>query len=342
MDENKKKMMGFVVAMAVILALIPILEKEAQMSQRHSERQKPTSGAEKAAPEAISAEMPYESRYIEVLGSKIHYVEGGQGDPILFLHGNPTSSYLWRNIMPHLEAQGRVIAMDLIGMGQSEKPDIGYRFFDHYAYVEGFIEAMELENITLVIHDWGSALGFHYASSHEENIKGIAFMEAIIPSAFLEQVPPEGSLFYQLRHPEIGPRLVLEENFFVESVLPSAVMRTLTDEEMDRYRAPYPSPESRKPTLVWPNEVPFADGPEDNAEMVRDIGQWLERSELPFLFVWVRPGVLNPVGTAERLAASMKNIETQYVGEGIHFLQEDHPHEIGRAISEWYGRLDGG
>ena len=337
-EDKRKKMLGFVVAMAVILALIPILEREAQMSKRQQEPEEVTAKAEPA--EVISAEMPYESRFIEVLGSQIHYVEGGQGDPILFLHGNPTSSYLWRNIMPHLEAQGRVMAMDLIGMGGSDKPDIGYRFFDHYAYVEGFIEAMELENITLVIHDWGSALGFHYAISHEENIKGVAFMEAIFPSAFLEQVPPEDSLFYRLRHPEIGPRLVLEENFFVESVLPGAIMRQLTDEEMDHYRAPYPTPESRKPTLVWPNEIPFADGPEDNAEMVRGIGHWLEATEKPLLYLWVKPGAINREGTAEKLEALARNIETFYVGKGIHFLQEDHPHEIGRAISEWYGRLD--
>ncbi len=336
-DDKRKKMLGFVVALAVMLALIPILEKEAQMSERESET-KTEKMAEQA--EAISAEMPYESRYIEVLGSKIHYVEAGQGDPILFLHGNPTSSYLWRNVMPHLEAQGRVIAMDLIGMGQSDKPDIGYRFFDHYSYVEGFIEAMGLENITLVIHDWGSALGFHYAGQHEDNIKGVAFMEAIIPSGFLERVPPEGSLFYQLRHPEIGPRLVLEENFFVESVLPGAVMRKLTEEEMNHYRAPYPTPESRKPTLVWPNEIPFADGPEDNAEMVRGIGQWLESTEKPLLYLRVKPGAINREGTAEQLTAMAKNIETHYVGEGIHFIQEDHPHELGRAISDWYRRLD--
>ena len=337
-EDKRKKMLGFVVAMAVMLALIPILKKEAQMSERQKEPEEVTAKAEPAEP--ISAEMPYESRFVEVLGSKIHYVEGGQGDPILFLHGNPTSSYLWRNVMPHLEAQGRVIAMDLIGMGGSEKPDIGYRFFDHYAYVEGFIEAMGLANITLVIHDWGSALGFHYASLNEDNIKGVAFMEAIIPSGFLERVPEEGSLFYRLRHPEIGPKLVLEVNFFVESVLPGAVIRKLTDEEMDHYRAPYPTPESRKPTLVWPNEIPFADGPEDNAEMVRGIGQWLEATEKPLLYLWVKPGAINREGTAEKLEALAKNIETQYVGKGIHFIQEDHPHAIGRAISDWYGRIN--
>jgi haloalkane dehalogenase len=349
MSEERKSRIGYLLVGALVLAVALILfaRKDNLMTERTSKESEELATLVAEASKsgeawAISAEVPYESRFIEILGSKIHYVEGGTGDPILFLHGNPTSSYLWRNIMPHLEAQGRVIAMDLIGMGGSEKPDLGYRFFDHYPYVEGFIEAMGLENITLVTHDWGAALGFHYASLHEDNTKGVVFMEAVIPFLdLLDRAPPEGSIFYKLRHPEIGPQLVLEDNFFVEGILPGAIMRKLSDQEMAHYRAPYPTPESRKPTLVWPNEIPFAGRPEATAKMVRDIGQWIEASEKPLLYLWVRPGIVNPMGTAEKLTAIARNIETQYVGQGIHFIQEDVPHEIGLAISDWYRRIDG-
>ncbi len=197
----------------------------------------------------ISPDFPFRSRYVEVLGSKLHYVEEGEGDPILFLHGNPTSAYLWRNVMPHLAGQGRVIALDLIGMGKSAKPDLDYTFQDHARYVEGFIGALELKNITLVIHDWGSALGFDYASRHPDNVIGIAFMEAMLPPALPRNfLPKEGSFFYNLRHPEIGPKLVLEENFFVEKALPGAVWRGLTEAEMAITGPPTrPRPQESRP-----------------------------------------------------------------------------------------------
>ena len=292
-------------------------------------------------PEAtISAEFPYESRYVEVLGSNMHYVEEGVGDPILFLHGNPTSSYLWRNVMPYLVPQGRVIALDLIGMGKSEKPDIEYIYDDHVRYVEGFIEALDLKNITFVIHDWGSALGLDISSRHEANVIGVAFMEAMVPPAMpWSFMPPENSMFHELRNPEIGPNLIYEQNFFVETGLPGGVVRDLTEEEMAYYRAPYVTPEARKPTLVWPNEVPFADGPQRNVDLMNRYGAWMSETDMPFLLLYVSPGAIISPETAAAIVEQTRNIESHYLGIGRHFIQEDHPHKIGRAVADWRRRV---
>ena len=189
------------------------------------------------AAKAISADFPFESKYVEIHGSKIHYIDEGSGDPILFLHGNPTSSYLWRNIIPYLVPHGRCIAPDLIGMGKSDKPDLGYRFFDHSEYVEGFIDKLDLSNITLVIHDWGSALGFHYASRHESNVKGLAFMEAILATMpRWDGFPPDvRTMFEGFRTPEVGWDMIVNQNIFVEQVLPGGIVRKLTDEEMEMF-----------------------------------------------------------------------------------------------------------
>ena len=211
---------------------------------------------------AISAEMPYETQYVEVLGSQMAYVEAGEGDPILFLHGNPTSKYLWRNIMPHLADQGRVIAPDLIGMGESDKPDIGYTFVEHAEYVQGFIDTLGLENITLVIHDWGSGLGFDYANRNRDNVKAIAFMEAAVAPAF----PPKfaarwiqrfNSSWQAIRTEGMGEQLILENNAFVAQFLPRDVRRGLTEAEMAVYLAPYPGPTEppTHPGLAPPNSI---------------------------------------------------------------------------------------
>ena len=209
----------------------------------------------------ISATFPFESRFIEVEGSEIRYVEEGTGDPILFLHGNPTSSYLWRNIIPYAAEIGRAIAPDLIGMGKSGKPDIEYRF-DHVRYIEGFIEALGLQNITFVIHDWGSGLGFHYATRHEGNTKGVAFLEAILPIPSWDAFPEAGrDLFKSFRTKDVGEDLLIDKNMFVENALPNFVVRPLTDEEMDHYREPYREEASRKPVWRWPNELPIEGEP---------------------------------------------------------------------------------
>ena len=287
----------------------------------------------------ISAAFPFESKYVEVQGSKMHFVEEGSGDPALFLHGNPTSSYLWRNVIPHVSPLARCIAPDLIGMGKSDKPDLEYRFFDHSKYVEGFIEALDLYNITFVIHDWGSALAFHYARRHEENVKGLAFMEGIVRPVTWDEWPEQArQLFQGFRTPGVGEKMILEQNMFVEQVLPGAILRKLTDEEMARYREPYPDPQSRKPTWRWPNEIPVEGQPEDVVEAVQTYSDWLKQTPLPKLLLWAEPGAImrNLVGWCEE---NLPNLKSVNIGAGVHFVQEDRPHEIGEAIAEWYRGL---
>ena len=293
----------------------------------------------------ISAEMPYQTQFVEVKGSKMAYVEAGSGDPILFLHGNPTSKYLWRNIMPWLEDQGRVIALDLIGMGESDKPEIGYTFAEHSEYLDGFINTLGLENITLVIHDWGSGLGFDYANRNRDNVKAIAFMEAAIVPAFppsLDALPPQQAQFMEaIRTEGRGEEIVLNRNMFVEMMLPRAVVRGLTDAEMAVYRAPYPDPKSRIPVLVWPRQIPVDGEPADVAARVDAYNSWFLTSQLPKLHIYVSPGVLNtPEAVAYLQKQSVANYEAVYVGRGLHFIQEDHPEAIGRNISDWYRRIN--
>lgn len=292
-------------------------------------------------PADISAAFPFESHYIEVNGSNLHYIDEGSGDPILFLHGNPTSSYLWRNVVPHLTPLGRAIALDLIGMGKSDKPDIEYRFFDHVEYMEGFIEKMGLENVTLVIHDWGSALGFYYAMRNESNVKAIAFMEAIVAPVPHWEAFPAGAreLFQSFRTPDVGWDMIVNQNMFVEQILPGAVMRALTDEEMDHYREPFVDPGSRKPIWRWPNEIPIEGEPADVAEAVLSYNEWLRQSELPKLLFYATPGALVQAPMLEWLQQNLKNLAIVNLGPGIHFLQEDHPHLIGSALADWYGKL---
>lgn len=295
------------------------------------------------APLAISAEMPYDTRFVEVNGSNMAYVEAGDGDPILFLHGNPTSKFLWRNIMPWLEAQGRVIAPDLIGFGESDKPDIGYTMAEHSEYVDGFIEALGLENVTLVVHDWGSGLGFDYAARNPDNIKGIAFMESMI--APLHPISTEGltpqiaDALNALRGPS-GETLIIDQNAFVEGNIPNGVFRDLTEGEMDVYRAPFVEPESRLPILVFPRQISVDGEPADVTERVNAFNTYLLTTDVPKLHLYVTPGLINPPEAVEFLQAQgAPNYEAVFLGQGSHFLQEDHPEAIGRNISDWYRRL---
>jgi haloalkane dehalogenase len=284
----------------------------------------------------ISAEFPFESNYAEVLGSKMHYIDEGEGDPILFIHGNPTSSYLWRNIIPYVEPHSRAIAVDLIGMGKSDKPDIDYRFVDHAKYLEGFIEKLDLKNITLVIHDWGSALGFNYAMHHEENVKGIAFMEAFLMPLTWNGFPNiVKETFQNIRTPEIGYDLVVNKNIFVEQLLPGAILRNLTEEEMNNYKEPYEMAESRIPVWVWPNEIPIDGNPADVHKIVTDYNQWLKETELLKLLFYASPGGLINASMVDWSKANLKNLETVDLGQGLHYLQEDHPHAIGKTLSNW-------
>ncbi len=288
---------------------------------------------------SISAEFPFESRYVEILGSRMHYIDEGEGEPVLFLHGNPTSSYLWRNIIPFVTDDYRAIAVDLIGMGKSAKPDLEYTYQDHKRYLDAFIEALDLSDITLVIHDWGSVLGFDYAVEHDDNVVGIAFMESIIPPRFPSSQPMGGALGRY--RTDAGEELILEQNQFVEQILPGSIVRDLTEEEMDYYRAPYPTPESRLPTLQWPRELPAAGEPARNVEVVTRIGGWMQGTDVPMLFLWARPGALNNEAFADAMVERVKNIQVAFVGAGRHFIQEDQPEMIGRTLADWRRRIGG-
>ncbi|MBU0515966.1 MAG: haloalkane dehalogenase [Proteobacteria bacterium] len=289
----------------------------------------------------ISAEYPFEPHYVEVLGSKMHYVDQGRGAPILFLHGNPTWSYLWRNIIPHLVPLGRCLAPDLIGMGKSDKPDLDYRLKDHIPYIDGFIEALGLEDLTLVVHDWGSAIGFDYARRHEGNVRGLAFMEAILAPAPSWDVFPEdmAGLFKSFRTPDLGWKLIVDKNMFIENVLPASVVRRLTEEEMNQYREPFTNPADRKPVWRWPNEIPIEGRPADVVELVGAYNHWLQRTPRPKLLLYAAPGALIRPPMVEWCRDHLSNLETVDLGDGVHFLQEDHPHRIGAALADWYGRL---
>jgi haloalkane dehalogenase len=288
----------------------------------------------------VSGVERYAKKYTEILGKRMAYIDEGEGDPIVFLHGNPTSSYLWRNVMPYLEGKGRLIAPDLIGMGDSEKLDnVGegsYRFFEHRKYLDALLEKLGVtENVTLVIHDWGSALGFDWANRNRDAVKGIAYMEAMVAPFpnWDTWVEPIRSLFQGFRTPK-GPELVLEKNMFVEKVLTGAVMRKMGDAEMNAYRRPYLAPgESRRPTLTWPREIPVGGEPADMHKVMQEYAEWLGGSGVPKLFVNAEPGAIL-TGTQRELCRTWPN-QTEVTVRGIHYIQEDSPDEIGQAIAEW-------
>jgi len=278
---------------------------------------------------------------VDVHGSGMYYVEEGEGAPVVFLHGNPTSSYLWRNVIPHVSGAARCIAPDLIGMGRSAKPDIDYRFFEHARYLEAFIEALGLGDVVLVLHDWGSGLGFDWARRHADRVRGLAIMEAILMPVPSWDVFPEGAreMFQAFRTPEVGWDLIAKQNVFVEQVLPGSVVRKLGDEEMDAYRAPFPDEASRTPVWRWPNEIPVEGEPADVAEAVGAYSAWLQETEVPKLLFVATPGALIPAPMVEWARSALPNLEVVELGEGIHYLQEDHPDEIGRGIARWLAEL---
>jgi len=288
----------------------------------------------------MSSSNERSKRKTRVHGLEMAWVEVGAGDPIVFLHGNPTSSYLWRNVLPHLEPAGRCIAPDLIGMGDSDKlprsgPD-SYRFVEHRRYLDGLLEELGVnDRVTLVVHDWGSALGFDWANRHRDAVRGIAYMEAIVmPLPSWDDWPPPVRPVFQAFRSPAGEKMVLEQNLFVEQVLPGAILRKLTDAEMEEYRRPFATPgESRRPTLTWPRQIPIAGEPADVVEIVRAYGEWLAHSEVPKLFVDAKPGAILR-GAARDFCRSWPNQKEIRV-PGVHFVQEDSPDEIGRGVAAW-------
>ena len=279
-------------------------------------------------------------KYVDVLGKRMAYVEMGEGDPILFQHGNPTSSYLWRNIMPHVRGCGRCIAIDLIGMGDSDKLDDAgpnrYIFVEHREYFDAALEALGInENVTLVVHDWGSVLGFDWANRHASRVKGICYMEGIVcPVASWDDWPEAARQVFQGFRSPAGESMVLEKNVFVERVLPGSIIRKLDEQEMAVYRRPFAEAgEGRRPTLTWPRQLPIAGEPAEVVAIVQAYGDWLKTSDTPKLFINAEPGAILTGPQRDFCRSWPAQIEVTV--KGIHFIQEDSPDEIGLAIADW-------
>jgi haloalkane dehalogenase len=287
----------------------------------------------------LSAADPYLRKRVRVLDTEMAYVDTGAGDPIVFLHGNPTSSYLWRNVIPHVAGQSRCLAPDLVGMGDSGKSPSGtYRFVDHARYLDAWFEALGLSrNVVLVVHDWGSALGFHWARRHPERMKGVAYMEAIVRPVTWQEWPEAARKVFQGMRSPGGEEMVLQKNVFVERILPASVIRGLTAEEMERYRTPYrEAGESRRPTLTWPREIPVDGEPADVVRVVQEYGDWLSKSPIPKLFINADPGSIL-VGAQRDFCRRWPN-QQEVTVRGSHFVQEDSPDEIGRALAAFVRR----
>ena len=282
-------------------------------------------------------------KHLTVMGKSMAYCEMGEGDPILFLHGNPTSSYLWRNIMPFAADLGRCLAPDLIGMGDSDKLDNpgpeSYRFVEHRAYLDAWIEAVGVtDNVTLVIHDWGSALGFDWARRNADRVKAVAYMEGIVRPVLWEEWNQQSRPVFEGFRSEAGEAMVLRKNVFVEKVLPGSVLRGLTEAEMTVYRRPFLTPgEDRRPTLSWPRQIPLAGEPREVVDIVQEYADWMATNDLPKLFVNAEPGAIL-VGAQREFCRGWKN-QTEVTVRGSHFIQEDSPTEIGEALHAWLSAL---
>ena len=287
--------------------------------------------------------MPATQQFATINGKRIAYLEAGVGDPIVLLHGNPTSSYLWRNVIPELEGLGRVIAPDLIGQGDSEKlPESEgperYSFQVAFDYLDGLLRHIAADqNVTLVVHDWGSGLGFHWASQNQKAVKGIAYMEAIVAPLSWQDWPESARGIFQGFRSEKGEDLVLTRNLFVEGVLPSSILRDLSADEMAQYRAPFDTPANRQPTLNWPRQIPIDGEPPHMVSLVEAYGAFMAKSPIPKLFINAEPGSIL-VGAQRDFCRSWPN-QTEVTVKGSHFIQEDSPEAIGHAIADWYPTL---
>ena len=288
------------------------------------------------------SDQEIEKKTVKVLGKNMAYVEKGEGNPIIFQHGNPTSSYLWRNIIPHLENQGKCIAIDLIGMGDSDKledeGDNTYSYHVHKKYFDACLKELGIkDDITFVIHDWGSALGFNWAYNNKNSVRGICYMEAIVKTISWDDWPEDGKSIFQGFRSEAGEDLVLKKNLFIEGVLPGAIIRNLSDKEMDVYRKPFLKEIERRPTLDWPRQIPIDNKPEEVCNTVEDYSLWMSINEIPKLFINANPGSILK-GKQREFCRKWKNQEEVTV-KGSHFIQEDSPKDIGQAISSWYQKI---
>jgi haloalkane dehalogenase len=283
-------------------------------------------------------------KYAEVLGSKMAYVDEGVGEagtPVaLLLHGNPTSSYLWRNVIPHIAPHMRCIAPDLIGFGESGKPDIPYRVEDHARYLQAFIETLQLNHVVLILHDWGSALGLDWARRHSAQVRGLALMEFLPPMpTWLDLGRLSCEFLKTFRDPVLGRKLIIEDNAFIEKGLPGGIARELSPEEMAEYRRPFLAPKDREPIYRFPNEVPIAGTPSDVYAMAMAYHEWLLETETPKIFFHAAPGVFIPPARAAFYREHLKECRTIDLGEGYHYLQEDHPDTIGKKVAAWLSDL---
>ncbi|MDQ6649137.1 MAG: haloalkane dehalogenase [Actinomycetota bacterium] len=292
-------------------------------------------------PSSVSAHDPHPRRRVDVLDSSMSYTDtGGEGAPVVFLHGNPTSSYLWRNVLPSVSPANRCLAPDLIGMGQSGKAGSGsYTFADHARYLDAWFDAVVgAERVVLVLHDWGGGLGFDWAARHPGQVRGLAYLETIVMPMTWEQWPDAPRKIFQAMRSEAGEEIVLAKNTFVERILPASVLRGLTEEEMDVYRCPYLEPgESRRPTLTWPRQLPMDGEPADVVARVTAYGEWLAGSDVPKLFVNAEPGSIL-VGPMREFARSWPN-QREVTVAGSHFVPEDSPVEIGAAVAAFAAGL---
>ena len=293
----------------------------------------------------ISAQDPHPRHRADVGGVEMTYVDTGSpaaasGGAVVFLHGNPTSSYLWRNIIPHVSPLARCLAPDLMGMGDSDATPGGlYRFADHSRYLDAWFDAVLPDGpVTLVVHDWGSALGFHWARRNPDRIRGLVYMEAIVRPVTWDEWPEAARQVFQGFRSEAGESMVLERNIFVERVLPGSTINGISGEAMEVYRRRYAEPgESRRPTLSWPREIPIEGEPPDVVALVAEYAEWLSQTPTPKLFVNAEPGAIL-TGPQREFCRAFPN-QREVTVPGVHFIQEDSPHEIGAAIAEWYGGL---
>lgn len=282
-----------------------------------------------------------DSHFVSVLGSKMQYREAGNGDPILFLHGMPTSSYVWRRIIPVLAPNARCIAPDLIGMGQSDKPDIEYRVFDHIQYIDAFINTLKLKNITLVLHGWGSVIGLDYARRHETNIKGIAFYESHLqPVTHWNQLSlPMQQFTTLLNRQGTSYRAIIKQNYFIEKLLPRSVIRELTEEEMAHYRAPFPTPDSRKPLWQYLKDLPIGKGPADVVTLISEYSNWLQKTNVPKLLLYAIPGFMTSMENVQWARQHLSNLELAGIDDALHLAQESVPDVFSDALMKWHQKL---